>query len=208
MLRFCIFTMRELKGWLCCFLQWRIYSLVENVFLRNRRISSFSLSSVNNTSPLLCSSVRIKAFCPNYDRLRLLRKTRQEKSIMGLSFDNILRVFTDNWVISLLIHSSCSVWMQPAREIHFPASCTYEKSWGKTPHALRASRREPCVVPQWLQPGDAGVRPPVRLPGAQHISETMDTASQMLYLGPSTLSLGLTCASSPVGKQAAGACYC
>lgn len=127
---------------------------------------------------------------------------------MGLSFDNILHVFTDNWVISLLIHSSCSVWMQPAREIHFPASCTYEKSWGKTPHALRASRREPCVVPQWLQPGDAGVRPPVQLPGAQHISETMDTASQMLYLGPSTLSLGLTCASSRVGKQAAGACYC
>lgn len=131
---FCIFKMRDLEGWLYSFLKWRIYSLVENLFLRKTRILSFFLSSVNNTSLLSCSFVRIKAFCPKYDRLWLLRKYRQEESIMGLSFDNNSKFLqTTGWFFSFstpLALFGCSL----QEKIYFSASCTYKKSLGKIPH--------------------------------------------------------------------------
>lgn len=139
--RLCIFNMRELEGWIRCFLKWRAYSLLENLFLRKTRILSFSLSSVSNTSLLSCSSVRIKAFCPKYDRLWLLRKYRQEKSIMGLSFDNNSKFLqTTGWFLSF--STPLALFGRRLQEkIHCSSTCTYEKRPEKIPHALSQLQR-------------------------------------------------------------------
>lgn len=147
---------------------------------------------MNNTFPLLSSSVRIKAFCPKYDRLRLLRKYRQEKSIMVLSFDNILQVFTDNWVISLLFHSTCSVWMQPAGENSLFSQLHLWKESGKNPTSWEpvAERSEWFLNDCSLGPRECGHRPDFRW--AQYFYDTIEIKGQTLSLGHSTLGLGAT----------------
>jgi hypothetical protein len=64
---------------------------VEKFLLKNHT-KNFVLCCILSKSSLPCSSLRIKAFGSNYDKFRLLREGGQEKSIMGLNFDNILSV--------------------------------------------------------------------------------------------------------------------
>ena len=99
------------------------------------------LPSNHFSSLLSCSSVRIKAFCPKYDRLWLLRKYRQEKSIMGLSFDNNSKFLqTTGWFLSF--STPLALFGRRLQEkIHCSSTCTYERRPEKIPHALSQLQR-------------------------------------------------------------------
>lgn len=143
---------------------------------------------MNNTS-LLSSSVRIKAFCPNNDRSRLLRKNRQEKSIMALRFDNILQVFTDNGDFSPF--PLCLLCLDAAYERDSLFSQLHlGKESGKNLTGSEPLQRGPSgslVITAW---GLQSVNLQSDFRRAQGFCEPMEMAGQMLYLGHLALSLG------------------
>lgn len=103
-----------------------------------------------------------KSFCPKYDRLGLLRKYRQEKSIMGLSSDNNSKFLQTTGRFLFFSTPLALFGCSRQEKIHFSASCTYEKSLGKIPHALSQLQRD-LNSSLMTVAGNAGVCPPIWL---------------------------------------------